>query len=376
LTQIKADCNGSLKNHSMTCEHHKLATTSGAHLAALMSASADCTGPLLAEKLAYLREPSAYSGESKRVEAIETHMSWVFLTDTQVYKLKKPVRFDFLDFSTLEARRQNCENEIQLNRRLAPDVYLGLVPLTQRADGQLQLGGDGTVVDWLVKMRRLPAERMLDAAIRKGTVHPEDAQRLGVVLTRFYQHAEKIVVSPEDYCRRIEHEVQDNEAHLNRDVYALDHDVIAQLTRYQMNFIAQQGKRLAQRARDGRIVEAHGDLRPEHICLLPVPVVIDSLEFKREFRTQDVADELAYLALECKRLGDGSIGEQLLHHYQQATGDTLDQALIAFYKIFRACLRAKIAVWHITDPALNNPEHWRQRARDYLALAQRYASSS
>lgn len=376
LTQIKTDCRGSLKNGSMMCEQYRLAATSGAHPAALMSAGADGIEPSLAQKLAYLREPSAYSGESRPPQAIETHMSWVFLTDTLVYKLKKPVRFDFLDFSTLEARRQNCENELRLNRRLAPDIYIGVVPLTRLADGQLQLGGDGPVVDWLVKMHRLPAERMLDAAIRDGTVHPDDVRRLGDVLSRFYQQAEKIAVSPEDYCRRIEQAVHDNETHLCRDVYALDHAAIARLTRFQLEFITRQGAQLAQRVHDGRIVEAHGDLRPEHICLLPTPVVIDSLEFKREFRTQDVADELAYLALECERLGDAAIGEQLLQHYRHATGDTPDPALIAFYKIFRACLRAKIALWHIVDPALNNPQHWRQRAHDYLALALRYVSST
>lgn len=327
----------------------------------------------LADKVAFLRLTSTYTERPARVDAIETHMSWVFLTDTLVYKLKKPVRFDFLDFSTLEARCRNCENEIQLNQRLAPDIYLGLVPLTRRGDGGLQLGGDGPVVDWLVKMRRLPAQRMLDAAIRGGTAAFDDVRKLGDVLSRFYQRAAPVAVTPQAYCQNIENEIRVSETQLCHLAYELDRGVIKRLTRFQLEFITHRGALLAQRAREGRIVETHGDLRPEHVCLLPLPVVIDSLEFKREFRVQDPADELAYLALECERLGNRAIGEQLLLHYQQATGDTVDDALIAFYKTFRACLRAKIAVWHIADLALNNPGHWRQRAREYLALAQRYA---
>ena len=100
---------------------------------------------------------------------IETHMSWVYLTDRHAYKLKKPVRYDYLDFSTLEARRQNCEDEIRLNRRLAPDVYLAAIPLTVDAEGGLRLDGTGAVVDWLVKMRRLPADQMMDRAITART---------------------------------------------------------------------------------------------------------------------------------------------------------------------------------------------------------------
>ena len=328
----------------------------------------------LADKVAFLRLTSTYPERPARVEVIETHMSWVFLTDTLVYKLKKPVRFEFLDFSTVEARRRNSENEIQLNQRLAPDIYLGLTPLVRRADGGLQLGGDGPVIDWLVNMRRLPAQRMLDVAIRSSTVEAGEVHRLGDVLNHFYQRAEKIAVTPQAYCQHFAREIQANETDLCHLAYALDRGIIHRLTRFQLDFIANPGVLLARRAGEQRVVEAHGDLRPEHVCLLPLPVVIDTLEFKREFRLQDPADELAYLALECERLGNRAIGEQLLHHYQQSTGDIVDGALIAFYKIYRACLRAKIAVWHIADPALNNPEHWRQRAREYLALAQRFGA--
>src|SRR5690606_17535290 len=142
--------------------------------------------PSLAAKVHWLQQPATYPHAPQRIDAIETHMSWVFLADEYVYKLKKPVRRDFLDFSTLEARHRNCEEELRLNRRLAPEVYLNVVPLTIDAAGTVRLGGQGEVLDWLVRMRRLPAECMLDYAIRHGTVRDDEIRRLALRLAEFY----------------------------------------------------------------------------------------------------------------------------------------------------------------------------------------------
>src|SRR5262249_4067578 len=126
--------------------------------------------PTVEQKIAFLSRPEAYPEPTRRVEMKETHMSWVFLTDTKAWKLKKPVRYDFLDFSTREARRRDCEEELRLNRRLAPDVYYGIAPLTIDPQGGMRLAGAGETIDWLVRMRRLPADRMLDWAIANQTV--------------------------------------------------------------------------------------------------------------------------------------------------------------------------------------------------------------
>lgn len=136
-------------------------------------------------KVEALRQPSIYPENPSRVTALETHMSWVFLTDDRAYKLKKPVRYEFLDFSTIEARRHDCEEELRLNWRLAKDVYLDVVPLVADADGNLHLGGDGVAVDWLVKMRRLPAERTLQEAIRNNSYTDDDIARVASLLSRF-----------------------------------------------------------------------------------------------------------------------------------------------------------------------------------------------
>jgi aminoglycoside phosphotransferase family enzyme len=324
------------------------------------------------KKIAFLRQPGIYPDRPQRVEAIETHMSWVFLTDSFAYKLKKPVRYDFLDFSTLEARQKDCEWEVSLNRRLAGQVYLGVVPLTLQDNGDLQLDGEGRAVDWLVQMRRLPAERMLDTVIGKGAIDAEEVQKLSRLLTDFYRHSVPLLISPAEYRHRFEEDIQANVIELSDKRYALPKPQLDRLAAAQRQFLTEQGGVLEQRARDGRIIDAHGDLRPQHICLTAPPVIIDCLEFNREFRILDPVDELAYLSMECERLGAARIGEQILRGYSEAAGDVCPVELIGFYKAFRACLRAKIAVWHIADHPVQDHRRWLHLARTYLDLAERY----
>jgi aminoglycoside phosphotransferase family enzyme len=329
--------------------------------------------PTVREKVAHLSRSGSYRGKPAAVEVVQTHMSWVFLAGDRVFKLKKPVRYPFLDYSTAEARRESCAREVLLNRRLAGAVYRRVVPLTLRDDGSLQLGGSGQAVDWLVEMRRLPAHRMLDAAIRNAAVGAGDIRRLGRVLGRFYRSASPIVIGAARYRVGFQHGIRANRAELVKPRFGLDTAPVERLARAQYAFIARHGGLLERRARTGRIVDAHGDLRPEHICLLPEPVVIDCLEFKREFRLLDPVDELAYLAMECERLGGAAVGNSVLRQYLAASGDDPEGELIAFYKVFRACLRAKIAIWHIVDHDVSDTERWRVRAYDYLRLAESYA---
>ena len=300
-------------------------------------------------------------------------MSWVFLSDPLVYKLKKPVRYPFLDFTTLEARRLNCGREVELNRRLAHDVYLGVVPLTLAADGsRFEIDGKGSIVDWLVRMRRLPTQRMLDAAIRNGTASTADIEQLARCLTQFYRGARKIKMGADTYRSLFAQGMEANRAELLRPVYGLCAEQVERITTAQHRYLA-AGTSLQQRALADRIVDAHGDLRPEHICLTAEPAIIDCLEFNADFRVLDPVDELAYLAVECERLGAGRIGDEILNRSLEMSRDAPGPELVRFYKSYRACLRAKIAVWHIDDHSIRDTEKWRNRANEYLALGERYA---
>jgi len=329
--------------------------------------------PELAAKLDFLGRPQAYPEATSRVDAVETHMSWVFLTDTHAYKLKKPVRYPYLDFSTAEARRLDCEEEVRLNRRLATDVYLGVMPLVRDAEGRLSLGGAGETVDWLVRMRRLPAERMLDHLLRSGSVEQTEIVQLARRLTRFYAAAAAEAIAPTAYRQGLAGRIEDNLHELASPEFGLDPDPMQRLAHLQSSFLQSHAEWFDARVRQGRIVEGHGDLRPEHVCLLAEPVVIDCLEFKREFRILDPADELGYLALECERLQAPHVGRWLLEAYREASGDAPPGALVHFYQSCRAVLRAKLALWHLRDDGRHPPGKWVATAMDYLELAQRHA---
>jgi aminoglycoside phosphotransferase family enzyme len=325
--------------------------------------------PGIEAKVAFLSRPEAFAERPRSVERVETHMSWVFFTECHAYKLKKPVCFDSLDFSTLELRRRDCEEEVRLNRRLAKDVYLGTLALTLAPNGELELGGSGEPVDWLVHMRRLPAERMLDELIVRGEIKEPDVRPAALRLAEFYARARPVEIAPVSYQKRLAEGVRSDCQELSRPEFGLPRERVARLADAQLAFLERHGALIDHRVRDGRIVEGHGDLRPEHICLTPDPVIIDCLEFSRELRIVDPADELAFLWLECERLGEPIVGRWFLESYIRVTGDEPPRALMQFHRTYRCLRRAKIAAWHLKDSSVRDREKWQERARCYVELA-------
>ena len=336
------------------------------------AATAGAPASGLAETVRFLEQPAAYPDRPKRVETEETHMAWVFLTDRFAYKLKKPVRYDYLDFSTVEARRRDGLEEVRLNRRLAAGVYLGILPLTREEEGDLALDGDGEVVDWLVRMRRLPSERMLDRAIEDGTVREDDVERAARLLAGFYRDARPVEITPAEYRERFRRDLEEIRRELSRFDLRLPAGRLEEVLGALLGFVEERGRTLDLRVEAGRIVEAHGDLRPEHVCLTPEPVVIDCLEFSRAFRLLDPADELAFLSLECERLGAAWVGKRFVEGYRSVTGDRPPPDLFRFYQGFRAALRAKLAAWHTRDDERRNGAEWLAEAADYLGWAETY----
>jgi aminoglycoside phosphotransferase family enzyme len=328
----------------------------------------------LQEKVRFLQRPEIYPERPDRVEYLETHMSCVFMAEPFVYKLKKPVRYDFLDYTTLAARKHFCEEEIRLNRRLAGPVYLDTVPLVVDQAGNLHLAGPGVAVEWLVKMRRLPPDRMLDRALRSETVTENDIRAVITRLVRFYR-SEPVRMDPVAYLRRLRQRIDENRGKLTLAAYGLPDGQVARIHAAQHGLLARRPEMFAARAAGDLLVEGHGDLRPEHVWLGPEPMIIDCLEFQREFRILDPVEELAFLAMECELLDARQISRLILAVYGETAGDLPPEPLIAFYKSYRAGLRAKIALWHIHDGNSAETESWRKRARDYLCLAEEYANS-
>lgn len=321
----------------------------------------------LAKTVAALREPSSYPGAVSRIDTVETHMSWVFLTDEHAYKLKKPIRSALIDHATIDARRRACEIELVLNRRLARSVYLAVVPVMRDAAGLRVDDGRGEVVDWLVKMRRLPADRMLDECIRQGAVAEADVDRVTTTLARFFVGAERVELDGPTHRERIAADIAAKRASLAQPRYGLVAAEVDAVYAGQHEWLARHGALLEERA--DRVVDGHGDLRPEHVCLERPPVVIDCLEFDEQLRSLDPVSELAFLALECRRLGAAWIGDRLLAGYASWTGDRAPAELIPFYQSHHALIRAAIAVWHLDDDDRREPDVWRERSRSYLQLA-------
>lgn len=298
-------------------------------------------------------------------------MSWVFLAGVTVFKLKKPVKYPFLDFSTIAAREVNCREEIRLNRRLAPDIYLGVVPLTLEPDGKIALNGAGQVIDWLVKMRRLPADRMLNRAIERGTVTQAEAEAVAGLLAAFYERAESADLTPQEFIAGFVHGLGENESVLTLPEFDLPHATVSMVLKATRDFVDRDSQLLMDRARKGCVVEGHGDLRPQHICLVDPPVIIDCLEFNRRLRLVDPFEELVFLGLECERLGASWVGDLVLKRCVDALGGAPSDRLLAFYTAYRASLRARLALAHLLEPKPREPEKWVPLAKQYLAIAER-----
>jgi len=326
----------------------------------------------VSQKVALLTDPRTYPDPPARIESIETHMSWVFLTATHAYKMKKPVRYAYLDFGTLAAREWNCREELRLNQPLAPDVYLDVVPLAMEPTGTVRLEGAGTTVEWLVKMRRLPANRMLDRLIREQNLDPHDIERLAQLLVAFYRAAAPVDMNGADYRAQFAHTIALNRSVLGLARYALPPELVAAPHDALAHALVAASAMLDRRTVERRIVEGHGDLRPEHVCLEPRPVIFDRLEFKREFRLLDAVDELSFFAMECERLGAARVGRLLLERYRALTGDRPTEPLRLFYSAHRACVRARLAILHIDELPPGAGTAWRERALAYLRLAQEY----
>jgi aminoglycoside phosphotransferase family enzyme/predicted kinase len=298
----------------------------------------------LPEIVKALKNPSSYSptDEVVKVELIETHISWVFLTDKYAFKLKKPVKFDFLDFSSVELRRVACETELRLNRRLAPDVYLCVLPVSEFEEGRLRFNAEGKTLDWVVKMRRLEATQALDVLISEDRVTESAIQQVAERLLSFYADTASVSISTDDYLRELTQHVQGNRHALQCETLSQYSQQVRRIHGAQLRFLATQQHLFAARVAKNRIVDGHGDLRPEHVYLETTPVIIDCIEFNDEFRRLDELDELCFLAMECTMLAARWIGEMILKRYQSASGDELPDSLVAFYTAYRACVRAKV----------------------------------
>lgn len=304
-------------------------------------------------------------------ERIETHAAHVFLTETRVLKLKKAIRLPHIDHRTLQAREAACREEVRLNRQLAGGVYLGLVALRRDAEGALTLGGEGgRIVDWLVEMRRLPSGRMLDRLIAtRRQILPAEVVAVADCLTAFYR--ERRVDPPPRgvYLRHLQVESAINARELVKMRHHLGNSLDEALIHAAVDVFAAHEDEISQREDDGLVLEGHGDLRPEHVCLTSPPTIYDRLEFSRVMRTIDIHDEVGLLGMECALPGAAWIGELLRDRMRLEGFRPPTRALGAAYGLFRCLTRARLCIVHLQEPHPRLPEKWPAQARRYLEKA-------
>ena len=324
--------------------------------------------PSFADKVKFLTRADAYCPPVPEVACRETHMSQVFLAGDRVYKLKKPVSFPYLNFSTLVRREKACRAEVKLNRRLASDVYRGVTPLVLSEQG-FGIGGRGEIVDWLVVMKRLDDSQMLDNVIRERRLHRWQLDRLVEILLQFYRHAKPVFIAPAVHVAELLRGLAYNRRVLLDPRLGIPPGSVRRVDAIQRRFVSERAGLLAERVRRRYIVDGHGDLRPEHIYLGDPVRIIDCLEFNARLRMVDPFDEIAFLCLECERLGAAWVGEYLRRRIAHLLYDGHCDELFIFYRCYRAMLRARLSIAHLLEANPRTPDKWAPLARSYLRLA-------
>ena len=313
--------------------------------------------------------------ERSGLELIETHISRVFVGERQVWKVKKPVDFGFLDFTTLEKRRRACEAEVELNRRLAPDVYLGVVPITRAADGRHEIGGEGETVDWAVHMKRLPDADRADVRIAEGRLDAAQVERLAAHLAAFHARSRCDGETARfGTVEAIGRNVQENFEQTRETVEEyLAPEQAAEIEDWQDRFLAEHASAFAARVETGRVRDGHGDLRLEHVYLDGdgPPIVVDCIEFNERFRYADVCADVAFLAMDLAWHRRVDLAERFLAAYAREADDYDLYPLVDFYESYRAYVRGKVATMAAADADAQEASRERAaaEARRYFLLA-------
>ena len=324
-----------------------------------------------------LLKPSAYPEHTDSVELIQTHVSYIFLTDRFAYKVKKPVDFGFLNFSTLDRRRFYCNEEVRLNRRLCPGIYLGVEEVRERPEGA-GFSGDGRIIDYAVKMKRLPAERMLDRLLAGGKVSGDEIRAIARVIGEFHLRAEH---SPEiDVYGGID-VIRANWEENFRQTRQFAGDTLSGrdlrfIEEWVNRFMEDNAETFARRVADGFIRDCDGDIHMENICLDSEGsiCIFDCIEFNTRFRYSDTAADIAFLIMDFDMNRRADFRGPFLDEYIRTTGDGGVTGVLDFYTVYRAYIRGKVESMRLLDPQISpaDKENARERARRYFRLARGY----
>ena len=324
-------------------------------------------------------DPAFYPEQPDKVELVQTQMSFVFLTDQYAYKLKKPVNLGYLDYSSLEKRHYFCERELQLNRRLCSQAYLAVMTVRKDA-GKISLGDHGEIIDYVLKMKRLPLDKMLNFLLQRNQVTDEMVVRLAEKLASFHSGAEyNPTISSFGEISSITTNTEENfnqtENSIDRTISRNKYDRIRAYTR---KFLKDNHGAFEKRILENRIRDCHGDLHAAHICFTDSLCIYDCIEFNERFRYGDVASEIAFLAMDLDHYGRADISRILVDNYVSFSGDQNLMSLLSFYKTYRAYVRGKVESFKLDDLYISESDKETARcvSGGYFNLAAFYARSS
>lgn len=324
----------------------------------------------------FLCNPRVYPENPKEVTLVQTHISWVFIGDEFVYKVKKPVDFGFLNFTTLEKRHFYVNEEKRLNTRFSPDVYLRVVPISS-IDGVFHLGNATNVVDYALKMRRISEEHMLYKLLEKDQVSDADMRHIGSHVAQVYakipsDEKSRVFGGLDTISTNIIENFDQTRKYIGGPVSMETFDAIES---WSLAYMKDKADLFAQRLDSGCIKDCHGDLHLQHICLDQGRIFIfDCIEFNERFRFGDVASDVAFLAMDCDYNGYPALAKAFVDAYHQSSVDTTLPDVLTFYKVYRAYVRAKVTSFMLDDTGLEEQvkADAYARAKRYYDLAEEY----
>jgi uncharacterized protein len=322
-----------------------------------------------------LLKPSAYPDTPSHIELMQTQMSFIFLTGNYAYKTKKPVNLGYLDYTTLEKRQFFCKQELELNRRLCPGGYLDVVPVTE-SDGTFKIDDKGKIIEYAVKMKQLPRDRMMDILLPKDKVTADMLEKVALKMADFHERAAtNETISSFGTLESIKVNTDENFAQTQKYVGSIipqrSYDLIMKFTNA---FMRENAALFKKRVAGSKIRDCHGDLHAAHICFADDIYIYDCIEFNERFRYCDIASETAFLAMDIDRYGRADLSNSFVQSYLKASADDGLLMLLDFYKCYRAYVRGKVACFKYDDPYLADKKAIMNEAKQYFSLAHRYAN--
>jgi len=332
--------------------------------------------PQLPELVQALLNPKAYPETPPQgIELVQTQMSFVFLTDDYVYKVKKPVNLGYLDYTTLDRRYFYCQREIELNRRLCPDAYLGVVPIS-RDKGNISIDAQGEVIEYAVKMRRLPQQAMMNVLLANNQVSSQMITSVAQKLVTFHQRAETNAnISAFGNLDAITQNTEENFTQTEKYIgNTISQEKYQRIKDYTDSFVDKNASLFRKRITGGRIRDCHGDLHAAHICFTTGICIYDCIEFNDRFRYRDVASEVAFLAMDLDRYGRADLSQGFVNAYVDRSQDKELLEPLNFYKCYFAYVRGKVESFKLDDPYISEEEKTKTLAvaRRYFDLAESY----